>query len=577
MKDGLIPKDKFPKLREQAEKKLEKRLKDAEDLAHLSPEAKDHMLHELLVHKVELEMQNEELREAQLELEASRNRYSGLYDFSPVGYITTSEKGLVLEANVTMAAMLGVGKSVMINQPFRQFIARDFQDIYYLHKKKLFEEKTRQVCELKLVKKDGSQFYAQLECILVEDAERDVAQIRMAVIDISERKQMEEEKKILEAQNRQSHKKEGVGTLAGGIAHTFNNILSIILGNLELALDDVQDENPVRVSLDESRIACLRAKDTILQLLAFSHKSEKKKSVVKCIPIIKETMKLLRAMIPKSIDIRQNIPEISDMILADPNQINQLILNLSTNAAHAMPDGGILEIRLRNVEFDKDTKIQYHNVTRGRYVRLTVSDTGHGIKPEIRDRIFDPYFTTKNVGEGTGLGLSIVYGIVKDAGGVISVESEPGKGTRFDIFFPVVESEMEPDAKIVEEPKTGNERIFFVDDEEPLVEIGSKLLERLGYKVTGATRPHDALDILRSCPDQFDLVVTDLTMPKMTGDKLAQEILKIRPNMPIILCTGFTEKMNDESAEKLGFTAYLGKPYQGRDLALTVRKVLDGK
>ncbi|MFO7557977.1 MAG: ATP-binding protein [Desulfobacterales bacterium] len=577
MEDGLIPKNKFPKLRKQAEKKLEKGLKDVKELAHLSAEARDRMLHEMLVHKIELEIQNEELRNAQLEIEASRNRYSDLYDFSPVGYITTSEEGLILEANVTIAVMLGVDKSVMVKEPFHRFIARDFQDVYYLHKKKLFEEKTRQICELKLIKKDGNQFYAQLESILVEDAARDVVQIRTAVIDISDRKQMEEEKKSFESQIRQSHKMEGVGTLAGGIAHTFNNILSIILGNLELALDDIPDENPVRVGLDKSRIACLQAKDTILQLLAYSHQSEKKKSLVKCIPIIKETTKLLRALIPKSIDIRQNIPEMSDMILADPNQINQLILNLCTNAAHAMPDGGILEISLKNVEFDKDTKIQYHKLTHGRYVKLTVSDTGQGIKSEIRDRIFDPYFTTKKVGEGTGLGLSIVYGIVKDAGGVISVESKPGKGARFDIFFPVIESEPAPDAKIVEEPIAGNERILFVDDEEPIVEIGSKILERLGYKVTGATRPHEALDLLRLGPNQFDLVVTDLTMPNMTGDKLTQEILKIRPNMPIILCTGFTEKMNDESAEKFGFTTYLGKPYQGRDLALTVRKVLDGK
>lgn len=577
MKKGKDSRDNFSKLRDQAKAALELNPEGTEDFSRFSHEAKDRLLNELRVYQAELEIQNEELRRSQLKLEAARDKYTDLYDFAPVGYLALSKEDLILEANSTIAKMLDVKKNAIIKTSFSHFVAKDFQDIYYLHKKKLFEEKTRQGCELKLVKQDGKQFNAQLECALVKDADRNITQIRMAVTDISERKQIEEEKLNLETQIRQSHKMEGIGTFAGGIAHTFNNILSIILGNTELALDDIPEDNPARICLDESRKACLRAKDTIRQLLAFSYKSDKKKRPIKCIPIIKESTKLLRSLIPTSIDIRQDIPDISAIILADPNQINQVIMNLSTNAAHAMPDGGVLEISLRSVEFDEDTTVQYHKLIRGRYVKLTISDTGHGIKPEIKNRIFDPYFTTKDVHEGTGLGLSIVYGIVKDTGGTILVESEPGQGTRFDMFFPVIEREITPISKIVEEPVPGNERILFVDDEEPIVEASGKILGRLGYKVTAKTNPDEALDLFRSNRNQFDLVITDLTMPKMTGDKLGLEILKISPEIPMILCTGFTKKMNAGRAEELGFAAYLGKPYEGRDLALTVRKVLDGK
>jgi len=385
---------------------------------------------DLRIHQIELESQNEELRRSQLELEAARDRYSDLYDFAPVGYITISEKGLILEANLTVTTMLGEEKSSMIGKSLSRFITSDTQDVFYLHLKKLLETKSKQTCELRLKKKDDTRFYAQLEAILIEDADGNINQTRIVVTDVSERVQIGKEKKNLESQIRQSSKMEAIGTLAGGMAHDFNNILSIILGNTELAMDDVPDSNPARLNLYEAHTACLRAKDVIRNLLSFAHKAELRKKPVRLIPIVRETMRLLRASIPTSIEIRQIIPDTSDIILADSTQINQLVLNLCTNAAHAMPDGGVMEISLKNVEFDQDTTIQYHKLTPGRYVKLTVSDTGHGIKPEIKDRIFDPYFTTKGVDEGSGLGLSVVHGIVKNNDGAISAESEFGKGTK---------------------------------------------------------------------------------------------------------------------------------------------------
>ena len=385
------------------------------------------------------------------------------------------------------------------------------------------------------------------------------------------------EQKKLEAQLQQAQKMESIGTLAGGIAHDFNNILGIILGNTELAIDDIPEWNPAKYYLEEIKIASLRSKDVVRQLLSFARKTKLEKKPTKIIPIVKESLKLLRSSIPTSIEIRQNIPKNVDTILADPTQINQVLINLCTNADHAMPDGGIIVVTLSNIEFDKDTAAQHPELNMGRYVNLTVSDTGHGISQEEIDRIFDPYFTTKEVGKGTGMGLAVIHGIVKEHNGMITVESELGKGTTFNTFFPAVEKEVILETETDEELPTGNERILFIDDEESLVKIGHQRLERLGYKVEATTSPIEALDLFRSKPDQYDLVITDLTMPKMTGDKLVKEILNMRPDIPIILCTGFNEKIDEKKAKAIGAADYIEKPIDKHDFAFKVWKVLGRK
>ncbi len=395
--------------------------------------------------------------------------------------------------------------------------------------------------------------------------------------DITERIQKEEERKTLEAQLFQSQKMESIGTLAGGIAHDFNNILGIILGNAELAMDDVPEWNPARQNLDEVKKACLRAKDVVRQILSFSRKSETKKKPLNMAPVVGESIKLLRASIPASIDIRGNISNHIKDILGDGTQIHQIMINLCTNAAQAMEnDGGVIEISLRNLEVHEETVSLYPGLSSGPHVELRVNDTGDGINPEVIDRIFDPYFTTKDVGKGTGMGLAVVHGIVKSHDGIISIESETGKGARFQILFPAVQGQQRDEPQVSEELPTGNECILFVDDETSMVNLNQQRLERLGYEVIPHTDPSEALAFFRANPDQIDLVITDMTMPHMTGDKLAQGILEIRPDMPIILCTGYSERISEGSAEEIGFRKYIEKPIDKENLARSVREVLDG-
>jgi CheY-like chemotaxis protein len=369
---------------------------------------------------------------------------------------------------------------------------------------------------------------------------------------------------------------ESIGTLAGGIAHDFNNIINIILINTELAIDDVPEWHPARYSLEEAKKACFRARDLVQHLLSFSMKTNPERKLIKINPVIKDCLKFLRSSIPTSIEIRETIPDESGIISADPSQINQVMLNLCTNAAHAMSEnGGIMEVSLSVIENGKNEANQNIELNQCQYVKITVSDTGHGITKEHLDRVFDPYFTTKKVAEGSGIGLSVVHGIVKNHNGVISVESEYGKGTTFNVFLPVVEkkaaSEEETDTTI----PTGNERILFVDDEKSIANPTSRMLERLGYTVTVKASSTDTLEAFRTQPDNFDLIISDTTMPNMTGDKLAKELLQIRPDIPIILCTGFSEKINDEKAKSIGVRALVMKPIVKSVLAKTIRKVLD--
>ena len=441
-----------------------------------------------------------------------------------------------------------------------------------------------------IVRKDGTVVYTDINTVpaIIDEVECNVGIVR----DITDRKRAEEEKEKLEDQLRQSQKMEAIGTMAGGIAHDFNNILGIIIGNTELAIDDVPEWNPAKGSLEEIRSASLRAKDVVRHILSFARKSVTERRPVQISPIIEGSLKLLRSSIPSTIEIRQNISCEYDTILADPTQINQVLMNLCTNASHAMrEEGGVLEVSLHNLDFelpitdlkDEETRSEIQDrkskmdLEPGRYVKLLVSDTGPGIDPGIIERIFDPYFTTKGLGEGTGMGLSVVHGIVKNHGGAVTVKSVLGKGTVFEVFFPLTEAEAEPEDKETGALPTGNEKILFVDDEASLVKMSRRMLERLGYRVETKTNPIEALGLVRSKPDRFDLVITDMTMPQMTGDKLAKEILSIRPDMPIILCTGFSEKIDDAKAKDLGISKYIEKPLVMPNFPIAVRNVLDEK
>ena len=397
------------------------------------------------------------------------------------------------------------------------------------------------------------------------------------VHDITARKKAEEEKAALEAQLFHAQKMESIGTLSGGIAHDFNNLLGIILGNAELAMDDLPEWHPAKDNINEIRTASLRARDVVKQLLSFSRKTDPKKKPVKLVQIVEDALKFLRFSIPASIEIHhKKTNDTDDTIFADSTQINQVMINLFTNAAHAMENtGGVITIDVENIYLDQVSTADYPDLLPGRYVKLTVSDTGTGIDPEIKDRIFDPYFTTKELGKGTGIGLSVVHGIVKSHNGAISVDSQFGEKTTFSILFPVAEEEAVIETEPADKFPTGNERILIVDDEESMVDIGRERLERLGYQVEARTNPLEALELFRADPDQFDLVITDMTMPHITGDKLVKEILKIRPDIPTVLCTGFSEKIDEEKAKEIGIRQHIEKPFDKGKLSWKVRKALD--
>ena len=395
--------------------------------------------------------------------------------------------------------------------------------------------------------------------------------------DISELKQMEKDRAATEAKLHQAQKMEAIGTLAGGIAHDFNNILSSIIGYTELSIDDVEKGSLLEENFREVLNAGFRARDLVKQILTFARQTDEETKPVMVKIMAKEAMKLLRASIPATIEIHQQIQSDS-LIMGDPTQVHQIFMNLCTNAAHAMEeDGGVLEVGLIDIALNEEFVKTYDTLKPGDYMKLWVSDTGTGIAPDILGNIFEPYFTTKAQGKGTGMGLSMVHGIVSGYGGEITVESVPGQGTAFTVYLPVIKKYNIPQSSKTMKLPTGTEKILCVDDELPIAKMNRQVLEGLGYSVTVRTSSIEALELFRLKPDAFDLVITDMTMPNMTGDKLAVEVMDIRPDFPIILCTGYSNRMSEETADKLGIRAYLHKPVNKADLAQMVRKVLDNQ
>jgi PAS domain S-box-containing protein len=440
----------------------------------------------------------------------------------------------------------------------------------------ILERSGREQQEIQYRMKNGRILYALLSCTPVQYRGEDCAVVVMT--DITALKQSEQNKKRLEIQLAQAHKMEALGTLAGGIAHDFNNLLTAIMGYTEIAKLNISEPDKIQKSLNDAIRSCKRAKDLIGQILAFSRHAEAKYALVNLNYVIGESLGMLRAMLPSNIEIRQNLA-IPGKVMADPSQMNQVMMNLSINAAQAMDEhGGVLEVSLERVSVD-ETAGHFLELTAGPYLKLTVSDTGQGMTPDIVDRIFEPYFTTKKRGNGTGMGLSIVHGILKRHGGAITCKSIQGKGTTFEIYLPeAVAKEETTELPPVEAGiPTGTESILFIDDEPDLVEVARGLLEALGYKVTATNNSTEALEFLRSAPSRFDLVVTDMTMPEMMGDKLAQKMVEIRPDLPIILYTGYSEHITEKKAKSIGIRELVMKPFEMKDMARIIRKVLDAK
>lgn len=425
--------------------------------------------------------------------------------------------------------------------------------------------------EMQARKKDREIFFAQSSFAMVSNKEGLPLCIMASFLDVTEKHKFED-------QIRQSQRLEAMGTLAGGIAHDFSNILTPILGYADIVQSTLPEGSEVWNNQQAVLDAGYRARDLVQQILAFARQAEHERHPIQIRLIVKEVIKLLRASIPTTIDIKHDIEASSSIVLADPTQIHQIVMNLCTNAYQAMEKtGGTLGISLIAVEVGKgDDKVCGFDLSPGHYLRLEVSDTGGGMDKKTMARIFEPYFTTKERGKGTGLGLALVHGIVKSCGGHITVYSEPGKGTTFHVYLPrVLSKATAPDLDGKEALPTGKERILVVDDEEAIVQMERHILEGLGYKVTVSSSSTEALDLLLNQPSQFDLVITDMTMPNLTGAELAQQYLSIKPDALIILYTGFSELINEEKAKAIGICDYIMKPVIKKTLAKAVRNALD--
>ena len=536
-------------------------------------------------HSMDLTESNDRLEQEIIEcnrakdlLEKSGENYRKILEAIDEGYFEVDLAGNLTFLNDSLCKILGYPRHTLLHMNNQHYTTPETAKKMYHDFNQIYRTgQSARIKDYEIIRKDGMKRIIQVYCSLMKDNQNQPIGFHGIVHDVSERLRVQEEKKKLEAQIQQSQKMEAIGTLAGGIAHDFNNILSAIIGYTELAKSNLPEDSRVRSDMNKLLKAGDRAKDLVKQILTFSRNTEQEKRPVQIHPIIKEVLKLLRSTLPATIEIRQTISSTS-MVLADPTQIHQVIMNLGTNAYHAMmKKGGVLEVSLTDIELDADYTARHLNTYPGPYLRLTVSDTGSGMEEKVINRIFEPYYTTKQKNGGTGMGLAVVHGIVKSHGGVITVYSKPGKGSTFNVFLPKFESaEGAEEAQIRREKiQKGKEHILFIDDEPAIVDIGKGMLEHLGYTVQVRTSPIEALSAFRALSDKFDLIISDMTMPKMTGDELAKELMAIRPDIPIILCTGFSEHMNEEKAKAIGVRKFVMKPFIMREMAEAVRQVLD--
>ncbi len=484
--------------------------------------------------------------------------------------IITDTNWIIDFVNPAFTAMAGYDGAEVIGRHLRILKSDNHDRAFYRDIRKTLTEGRVWSGRLTNKKKDGSLYETEATASPVRNKSGAVINYVAIHRDISRQVKLERDL-------RQAQKMEAIGTLAGGIAHDFNNILTAIVGHAEIARFTLAQADPVRRNLDQVLNASARAADLVKRILAFSRKAEQRRQPMSIVSVVNEALKLLRPSLPSTIEIRHEIslsPE-DGVIFADPTEIHQVIVNLCTNAAHAMrAKGGVLSVTLSDAAVDESLYSQHPDLEAGPYVCLTVSDTGHGIDAAVMERIFDPYFTTKMTGEGTGLGLSVIRGIVGTYGGAITVQSHQGKGTTFNVFLRGMEKQTPTGPEAREALCAGAGRILFVDDEAILAELGKDLLESLGYKVVTKTNSLEALETFRADPHGFDLVITDMTMPGLRGEELAREIIALRPGMPIILCTGYSELINETQAREIGICEFVMKPYMAASFANTISQAL---
>jgi PAS domain S-box-containing protein len=506
------------------------------------------------------------------ELLESEMRYRSLFEKNHVVMLLIDPKsGSILDANTAATDFYGWSEDVITSKTIFDFVVADREQVENELNDAIHEKQ--------------HQFFMQHR--LASGEVRDVEVYRSPMVvggslilysmiyDISQKIIAQKEKEELQKQLVQAQKLEAIGHLAGGIAHDFNNILTVILGFSSLARINVKKGSEIDEDLEEVYKAGLRAKELVQQILTFARKAEDEINAIEIQPIVKEIIKFLRSSIPSTVEIRSQLTSRS-LILGNATQVHQVLMNLCTNAAHAMrKHGGILKISLLNQSIYENSSYDGLSIKPGDYIELKVSDTGEGIPQETIKSIFEPYFTTKIQGEGTGLGLAVVNGIVESYGGRIFVESELGKGTTFTVLFPITHEDIKNLSDEQSLSLSGSERILFIDDEVPITKVGQKMLEHLGYNVTVSNSSPEALEKFRAAPDTFDLVISDMTMPGIRGDVLVREIQKIRKEIPVIICTGYSQELTEENMASLNLQAVLYKPMTKLEIASTIRRIFD--
>lgn len=508
----------------------------------------------------------------------TEEKYRNLFESSPDGIAITDLEGNILETNRGFQKLLGYTQKELEKMNYHDFTPHE----YHAREKQHIEMmkaglSPNRPYEKEYIRKDNTRIPVSLIGWMVKDAKSNIIAMGAFVKDNRKEKELAEEKNALEEQLRQIQKMEAIGTLAGGIAHDFNNILGGIIGYTELLKEVLPDEEEKgQAYLKQIEQAGQRAKELVRQILKFSRQNSTAFKPLEIRMIVKEALRLMRSTLPRNIELEEDIRGEGESTMADPTQVHQVVMNLCTNAYHAMKaTGGRLRVELSSVDFARTTTIGARELPPGRYLRLTVSDTGRGISREILPKIFDPYFTTKRREEGTGLGLSVTLGIVKNHGGSIDVKSTPSEGAVFRVYFPLMEI-MDTDVVEEEKPeKGGDEHILFVDDEPFFVDIVRQMLEKLGYRVKAVQSSMEAYELFQADPYAYDLVITDQTMPRLTGVELAGMMREIRKDIPIVLCTGFSDTVNRESAPGFGITRFVLKPVSRKELAAAIREVLD--
>ncbi|MFQ5630594.1 MAG: PAS domain S-box protein [bacterium] len=502
----------------------------------------------------------------------SEKRFRDLFEGSPDAIFVEDLEGNVLDANPAAGKLQGIDHKELFGKNIIDLVPPDQSEIAEKEFHKLVKGEIKHIEGLSRSQK-GQDIPIEIHASHISYAGKPA--LLLLVRDISERKKAEREKQQMEAQLRQAQKLETIGRLAGGVAHDINNILTPILCYTDMAMHQLPANSESHNDLEQVIQGANRAKELVQQILLFSRQAEQERKPVRLQLIVHEALKFLRATLPATIEIRENLDDDCQAVLADPSQMHQVVMNLCTNAYDAMREnGGCMEISLEAVYVDTGLKRKLPNLQTGRYVRLTVKDNGQGIQSNALEHIFEPFYTTKPVRRGTGLGLSVVHGIVMSHGGEIEVCSEPGTGASFRIYLPAIAAPDLPPIREVHVPVGGKERILFVDDEKEIVKIGKRMLEAFGYRVTTCSNGSEALQVFRAQPRHFDLIISDQTMPELTGLKLATEIKRIRADMPIILTTGYSEEATPELLDKIGVQTCVMKPFKADDIARAIRQAL---